>query len=148
MKNKKLSKLAIVASSAMLLAGCKDNFTASLDMQRAAIQNKLEQMGPEADAYIREKMAGRENYYDCPLCKAHDIDEGPFLDLWAKNDTNGTFVDEYVDLAMTDRYYYVLEGDVRSKAIKAYKADQKKAKLQQKIDKIQNQINHSEELTK
>lgn len=142
MKNKKLSKLAIVASSAMLLAGCENAHIASIDMRVAAVENKLAAMGPEAsDAYIREKMDGLYKFhFEGPTAlNSKKVKEGLFLDLWAESDTNGTFIDEYANL-MRQASYAALEYDVTEKAVAKYKAEKKQAKLQRRMDKTQRKI--------
>ena len=136
MKNKKLSKLAIVASGAMLLAGCNKDNDALREYQRQAIQAKLEQMTPaEADAYIKKAMRGivSRTYIDTSttqvICRNGDnlarkyrhedrIEEDLLLDLWAKNDTNGTLIDEYVDYAMD---FDIIEKATKAKAKAEFK---------------------------
>ena len=117
----------------MLVAGCGDDSKLK-DLQRAAIQNKLEQMGRSgADVYIRNQMGGV--YMPNSL--------GLYLDDWAKHDINGTFVDEYVDYVMGVAYKYE-EKEIKNQVAEKYRVDNarlgaenNKAKLQRRIDRLQ-----------
>ena len=152
MKNKKLSRLAIVASGAMLLAGCNQDTAALTEYQKNAIQTKLEQMAPaEADAYIRDQMDGVQRYRTrvtpiiVPLPKggvvstviSTTVPDGLYLDYWEQHDTNGTLVDEYVDYAMKHR---LIEKEVKDQAKAEFKAKQREEKFDQFIDKVQEKI--------
>lgn len=142
MKNKKLSKLAIVASAAMLLAGCNQNYAALMEYQKNAIQTKLEQMSQaDADAYIRNEMNGVHMYHDEPVATMmatpnggvmpavinKRVEDGLYLDYWAEHDTNGTLIDEYVDYAMGN---YAVEMGTKIEAKQAFKELQKQTKAQ------------------
>lgn len=139
MKNKKLGKLAIVASGAMLLAGCSKDYAAMREYQRQAIQTKLEQMTPaEADAYIKNEMDGKVT-----TLQMSTIDS-LYLYLWEKNDTNGTLIDEYVDYATGN---FMAETQTKAQAKAEFK-QLKKKQLQQEIETMRKQLDESEDLTK
>ena len=137
---KKLSKLAIAASAAMLLGSCHEEYYALRDFQRKAIQTKLEQMAPEAaDGYIRQQMDGvqrfrREKFTRyvpsmdglVPVFEHKWVNDGLYLDLWAKEDTNGTFIDEYVDYVMNNAK---AERETKIQAESEFAAKQRQAKI-------------------
>ncbi len=169
MKYKKLSKLAIVASASMLLAGCPSDYEyATLKKyQRQAIQEKLERMtAADADFYIRQKMDGLHRYHFETVRSVAEksdhlvmtrrmptVDDGLYLDYWAAHDTNGSFIDEYVDYAMLDDH---MENDVKSHVEREFlrsqkainQAERRRNRLEQKSDKLQQRIDELNGLTR